>query len=410
MRMLGMILVTWCSLLMASLAHADNVEDVFRANLSAGTYEQGAAALASLSAVDPARAAAAAGMLRFAGAIEHLGQAFYRHGLSAPASNRGGMMMLPVLRMPVPLNPNPERLDYAGFRSILETLVRDLDAAEQDMSRLGDSDFKLPVDLATVAFDFNRNGKQDAGEKLVDILAVLMGPADGPAPATMLLKWDTADVYWLRGYGRFVSAFAQFMLAHDFQPTFDKTFHVFFPKAGLPLGDALAANRAAQEMADAALGDGIAFLHLLNWEVKDRARLDDARLRLAAMTELSPLSWKAARAETDNDGEWLPNAKQTQAFTGSTSEDQVIDGWLAVMGELHDVLEGRKLVPHWRFDKGLNLKAYLDGTPRFDLVLLLAGTDAVQWLEDGPVSDSMRWNELMSTFRGNFLGYALWYN
>jgi hypothetical protein len=46
----------------------------------------------------------------------------------------------------------------------------------------------------------------------------------------------------------------------------------------------------------------------------------------------------------------------------------------------------------------------------FDLVLLITGTDAVPYLEDGSVSSGAEWNNLMQVFRGNFLGYALWYN
>ena len=46
----------------------------------------------------------------------------------------------------------------------------------------------------------------------------------------------------------------------------------------------------------------------------------------------------------------------------------------------------------------------------FDLVLLVAGPDAVAWLEDGPVSDMATWNRMMDVFQGNFLGYAMFLN
>jgi hypothetical protein len=230
------------------------------------------------------------------------------------------------------------------------------------------------------------------------------------------VNFDTADIYWLRGYGRFVSGFAQFMLAHDFEGTFDSTFHVFFPKSGLPQGDLLAQN-SEQMPGDLAgmndqgtIGDAIAFIHLINWPTADAARLADARVRWRAMADLSPKSWAAARKETDNDREWLPNAKQTQAITGSTNTDQVIDSWLAVMAEAGDILDGKKALPHWRFAKGMNLNKLFTQSKRFDLVLLITGTDAVKYLDDTPVSTSARWNELMSAFGGNFLGYAVWFN
>jgi hypothetical protein len=224
------------------------------------------------------------------------------------------------------------------------------------------------------------------------------------------LNFDTADIYWLRGYDRFISAFAQFLLAHDFEQEFKSTFHVFFPNAGLSIGEKLNANRSARPYADGEIGDVIAFIHLVNWPVVDRARLSDVRSRLLDMATLSPKSWAASRRETDNDLEWLPNAKQTDGITQAKITDEQIDGWITVMNEFANVLDGKELMPHWRFDKGMNVKRYFAESKRFDLVLLITGTDAVDYLENGPVSTSARWNEMMRTFEGNFLGYALWFN
>lgn len=80
------------------------------------------------------------------------------------------------------------------------------------------------------------------------------------------------------------------------------------------------------------------------------------------------------------------------------------------MTEMEQVLDGRKLLPHWRFAQGMNLQKFLDDGKSFDLVLLLAGQDARPWLESGPVSDTATWNNLTQAFRGNFLSYALWFN
>jgi hypothetical protein len=97
-------------------------------------------------------------------------------------------------------------------------------------------------------------------------------------------------------------------------------------------------------------------------------------------------------------------------LTGASLANDIIDGWLAVMGEFAAILDGKKLMPHWRFDRGMNVKRMFEESKRFDLVLLISGTDAVDYLEDGPVSDSATWNQLMAIFQGNFLGYALWFN
>jgi hypothetical protein len=297
------------------------------------------------------------------------------------------------------------------LRDILERFVSDLDTADASLAKLGDEELKLPVDIASLRIDFNADGKPGNQESIAAILVELMGPPSDPAVLNqMKVNFDTADIYWMRGYSRFLSAFAQFLLAHDFHETFDKTFHLFFPAAGLATGDKLAANRTAMPYADAEIGDLVAFVHLLNWPVVDPARLSDVRVRLLDMTKLSAMSWAAARRETDDDLEWLPNGRQKGALTGEPLNDEVIDGWLKVMSETGAVLDGRKMLPHWRFDRGMNIKRYFAESKRFDLVLLAAGTDAVTYLDDGPVSDSATWNELMSTLRGNFLGYALWFN
>jgi hypothetical protein len=355
-----------------------------------------------------AKSAAEAGVWQFKAAIEHLGQSLYRFGLTAP--DRHQVIMLPILRMPVPVNLHPEKVTYAAFRQILETLVVDLDASESSMAKLGDVDFKMPIDLACIHFDFDQDGKTGAAETLPAVLAGLMLPSDTAPLPKLNVHFDTADIYWLRGYGRFISSFAQFLLAHDFEKSFNSTAHMFFPHSGLALGEKLNANRTTAPFADAEIGDLIALLHLVSWPVVEPERLANVRVRLVAMSVLSPLSWAAARRETDNDLEWMPNAKQTDSMTGATNSDEQINTWIAVMAEFGDVLEGKKLLPHWRFDKGLNVKRFFESSRYFDLVLMVTGTDAVTYLEDGSVSSSSRWNNLMGAFEGNFLGYALWYN
>jgi hypothetical protein len=392
-------------LLLSTFASAGPAADLLTKHLEAGTLSDGIATLEPMIKGGDKEALAARGTLKFLAGVEHLGQAFHRHGLEVATGNP--MMQLPVLRMPVPPNSNPEQLDYLKFRKIFETLVADLDAAELDLAAVEKSEVKLPINLALVRFDLSGDGKAEAYESLGIMLGEMMR---GEQPTSAVIAFDTADVYWLRGYAKFLGAFAQFFLAHDFETAFNKTFHMYFPRAGLPLAEKLARPDPANPYRGDAIGDGVAFLHLINWKTVEPARAKDARLRLMAMASLSRESWAAARAETDNDREWLPNAKQASAFGIAPVTDEVIDGWLAVMAEFEAVLDGRKLLPHWRFNEGINLKRLLDEGTNFDLVLLAAGADALPWLEPGPVSDSTSWNNLMRVFQGNFLGYALWFN
>ncbi|MGQ0486057.1 MAG: hypothetical protein ACT4SY_11995 [Hyphomicrobiales bacterium] len=395
---------------LAGSGRAGEANDVLVRHLYAGSLAEGGGELQALAqSGDPATAAeaqAARGMLAFAAAVERLGQSLHRHGLETPESR---MMMLPILRLPVPPNAQPEKLDYRMFRAILQNLVEDLTTAEAALAATGGNDVKFTVDLLQVRLDLDGDGKAGDYETLGAMLRAL---AQAPAPggSGMAISFDTADIYWLRGYAQFIMAAAQFALAHDFQATFDKTFHVFFPNAGLPLAKELRRPIAGDRFSEGGIGDAIAFIHLLSWPVAEPARLADVRLRLKAMAALSRQCWQAARLETDDDREWLPNGKQISALTSLPVNDQTIDGWLAVMQEFELILDGRKLVPHWRFDRGMNVRRMFEESKRFDLVLLLTGTDAALYLEDGPLSSSGDWNSLMGVFQGNFLGYALWFN
>lgn len=397
-------------LVLAGPVRAGEANDLLVRHLYAGSLAAGEQELLPLAqSVDPATAAearAARGMLAFVAAIERLGQSLHRHGLETSQST---MMSLPILRLPVPPNPRPENLDYQKFRAILQKLAADLATAESLLAEIGGKDVKLTVDLLQARLDLDGDGKAGDYESLGAMMQAL-SRAPAPGPAEMTVSFDTADIYWLRGYMKFIAAAAEFGLAHDFQPTFDKTFHVFFPNAGLPLAKELRRPVTGNVWADGAIGDAIAFIHLISWPTAEPARLADVRLRLKAMAALSRQSWQAARAETDNDREWLPNARQTGALTALPVTDQTIDGWLAVMQEFELILDGQKLIPHWRFDRGLNIRRMFEESKRFDLVLLLTGTDAVPYLENGPLSSTADWNNLMRVFQGNFVGYALWFN
>lgn len=394
-----------CLGLLCAPAYAGPAADLLAQHAYDGTLAEGVTALDPLVQKGDIEARAARGSLKFLIAIEHLSQAFYKHGFETASG--GPMLNLPIMRIPVPPNPAPEKLDYAGFRNIFETLASDLDAAEADLQQVGNTDVKLPLDLARLRLDMNGDGKAADYEAIGKIIETLSH--GDPSTTPPIVAFDTADIYWLRGYDRFISAFAQFMLAMDFQETFDKTFQIYFPHAGLPLAGKLTRTDPSA-WSDGAVGDAIAFLHTISWDVTDPERLKDVRLRLRAMAELSAKSWASARQETDNDREWLPNAKQTGVFPSLAASDEQINTWLLVMGEFEAVLDGQKLLPHWRFVQGLNARHMFEEMKHFDLVMLVAGPDAVPWLETGPVSDMTTWNRMMDVFQGNFLGYALFFN
>jgi hypothetical protein len=86
------------------------------------------AALESAAPGDPA-SAYAAGAGEFFTALEILANGLHRHGFESPQS-----FMLPLMRLPVPDNPNPEPLTYEQFRAIL---VAFRDRLEKSAATLG---------------------------------------------------------------------------------------------------------------------------------------------------------------------------------------------------------------------------------------------------------------------------------
>ena len=131
--------------------------------------------------------------------------------------------------------------------------------------------------------------------------------------------------------------------------------------------------------------------------------------RLKNAIGLSRKTWAAVLAETDDDNEWLPGPNQKGVLDMPVTAD-MIGSWLAMLDQVEEVLDGRKLAPHPRFVRGINVKrVFLEPKP-FDLVLWITGHGVLPFLEDGPVVDGRTWGQASVAFRGQFISYALWFN
>jgi hypothetical protein len=87
-----------------------------------------------------------------------------------------------------------------------------------------------------------------------------------------------------------------------------------------------------------------------------------------------------------------------------------IAAWYQVLDEADAILDGEKLVPHWRLRQGINLRRVFEEPQPFDLVLWITGPAALPYLEDGPVSTSEEWARMIEAFEGSFGLFALWVN
>jgi hypothetical protein len=158
------------------------------------------------------------------------------------------------------------------------------------------------------------------------------------------------------------------------------------------------------------LFDAVAFARTLSWVVVEPRRLKAAREHLLQVMAINRNTWRLARLETDNDREWLPNAKQTAPFKSQSITDKIIDSWLATTALAAEVLRGEKLLPHPRFRKGLNLRKFLDGAKRIDFVLIATGHDLVPHLENGQVVDEKAWSAITQPMGRHVGQYANWFN
>lgn len=391
--------------------------DLARAALSATTVASRDGALANLEAMqdgDPV-AAYAAGSLQFFVALEKLGAGLHRHGFESPQS-----FMVPLMRLPVPDNPNPEPLDYEGFRKLLADFHDAMAKSAATLAKVpAGADIGLEVDLYKLGIDLNEDGNIAPDESAAAIMAALANsgmPTDG-APPPLTFRFDRADGYWLQGYANFLMAQADFWLAHDFKSAFDQSFQMLFPRARLPMQDMLVPldnNNGSIFSSEWRIADFISFVHLINWQVVEPERSKAARAELLEMIRLSREDWKAIRAETDNDREWLPGPQQTGAnlLTGMEVTEEQVQAWHAALQMAEDLLEGRKLLPHFRFaDKGINMKKFFEEPQTFDLVLSLTGPGVVPYLEKGDILSSDEWWALQNEFGSTgFMTFAIWAN
>lgn len=367
----------------------------------------------------------ALGVVKVLSAIEHLGQEQYQYG-----AMNGQLSNLPVFRLPIPVNPNPEEITYTQVRQVFSHLQTRMLSAEAELAKveLNKQEVKLSIDLLSIRLDLNGDGKTDDKESFAVLFGVANRVRAGTPAADLKVMFDNGDVPWLRGYCHFLCAVCDVMLAYDHQRMFDVSGQLVYPKAVPPRGGGELLNVVEPGNRDfiREIMDAVAAIHLADFPLKEPQRMSSARGHLLEMIRTSRESWVLIEAETDNDQEWLPNPKQTGVLRVPVTRE-FIDGWHGVLAEMEDLLEGRKLVPFWRdysgdfffsgrgdnipaTGRGVNLKRFFEEPPRFDLVLLLQGTAALPYVEKGALSRPETWNNLTRVFQGQFFGFAIWFN
>ena len=450
--------------LLGSAALASDFTERFQVEL----YSARTGAAADLAAAEIERnpsddtAQFALGFARFAGAVEALIQSLHRYGLynAAEESQLFGLAGFPFLRLPVPENPAPDPVSYEALREMLRAFGDDLAEAEAVLAKAGTRTVELPLDLARIRLDLDGDGEASESEYLLMIFEAVAGPVrvvSGPEP--FLVDFDASDAAWLQAYTHLLMAMVDFPLAYNWQEAYAASFHGLFPDSFTPrtklsslMGDLQAklaeigppvplrqpdcsprssadckgewaqyieawqelreseSYRIEKSLEYGSIADLIAFIHLNHWPVVEPDRMANALGHLESMVELSRENWRRILAETDDAREWIPGPSQSGVLVGMRIDQARVDGWLAFLDEFEMVLKGEKLLPHWRFLQGFNLRRMFLEPRTFDIVLFAQGAAIVPYLEDGPIANKATWRQITNVFGGDFFRYFIWIN
>lgn len=452
-------------------AHAD---EKFAEDIEAALYagDMSAAAERSLTRLaevpGDGQALFALGAGQFLDAVAHLGQGLHRHGLRSEYDLDAasfGLMNLPFLRLPVPPNPSPEPVTYEALRGILDRFVSDMAIAETTLSGVSDENFDISLDLAQIRLDFNGDGIADENELLLGAFHAVTGPVG--ADSGFRVDFDQSDAPWLQGYSHLLMAMAEFLLAHDWESTFNLTFHSLFPETDLPSAELESAIWKALDYLETSLdengnpphnfhwywgmgllgpeegpgafqkwrsspegqkfylyekakflvefgtiGDLIAFVHLFNWPVVEPDRMVGVRTHLLSMIGLSRENWRRIQSESDNKREWVPKpAAQSGIFNQMRVTEARVVGWNLFLDEFEAILNGEKLVPHWRIlNRGVNVRRMFEEPRTFDPVLIGQGSAILPYLEEGELTSGETFWRINALLDRGFLRYFIWFN
>ena len=349
----------------------------------------------------------ALGGVSFLRAIETSLQSRYRTGA-------GGSSEIPLLRLPVPPNDDPDPFEPQQIADIFRTALADFAVAETALAQI-DGDVSLPIDITAIWFDIDESGTQDPGEDLLTVTGATLG-ARPLQDGALIVQFDTADVAWLRAYAHLLSGVSEVVLAYD--PT----------EAITTVTEASAIFGPNTIVGSQDWVDQTAIILLALRQEPDANRTRGALAHFEAMVAQNLIFWDRVADETDNNAEWIPNATQTSAFGVTLSQD-VANSWQAILREGGAILKGETVLPYWRLDrndlhvgiagtgeesvitaKGINLRKMFTDPAPVDLVLWFQGAGALPYFDKGTLANSRNWDQFLRLLGGDAPLYALWLN
>lgn len=342
--------------------------------------------------------------LHFLGGIEAALQLRWQTGVQADWSE------LPILRLPIPENPDARPFEPKDFTRLVADLDAEMEAARAALDQLGDKPFALDIRMADLWFDINSNGARDEGEDIGSVTGLALGGGRmvGVEMQDPAITFDTADAAWLSAYTHFLSAFSSITLAYDPEPAIQRVLDS--SKAIYALwGDTPPHN--AMDMMFGRQADRAAMVLFALSKTPDKALAQDGYDHLLAMIQENRRFWAMVALETDNQGEWIPNETQASGL-GIFMPPGTAERWQAVLADAEKLLKGEALVPHWRFgaEAGINVKKMFENPPPVDLITWIQGEGLLPYAEKGPQMSAASWRDFEDLVQGDSMLFAVFLN
>lgn len=397
----------------AVTATAGLADDTTSSSLIAARGPSAAAAALAEAPASPDRDLALAAA-RFLAGIEGAYQARWRIGATKP------VLPLPILGTPLPPNPDPRPMQP----DFLNGLAADLDRA-MALSRAalpkgpaaaagggdgGGDGAALVLRLPDLWLDVDGDGRRGPSEGLLDLIGIPVPEAVQPE-----IRFDAADADWLRAYTHLLQALSRLTLAFDPAPALAQRIALDAELArqfAAPPGE-LAREPSLDHFAETfgPMVDYAAVILQTLRNTPDAADIAEAAGHLRQMIAANRDFWAAVATETDNDREWIPNDGQ-QAALGFALPPGTGRRWLAILSDAEQVLEGRMLVPFWRFAPGygIDLSAWLKEPAPVDVISWIQGSAALPYARPGLTVGRENWDRFLTMFPGRAGLYMVLFN
>lgn len=363
----------------------------------------------------------ALGSVRFLRSVERAMQLRWQVGATVP------LAPIPLLSISLPPNPAPEPFRASLITEIMHGATDSLEGAEEALAAIStDADVGLVVKLDDLWLDIDGNGARGEQEGLLQTLLDAFGLAPGhfdentylwvpePIPAELLatkVRFDAADVPWMRAYGHLISGVADFALAFD--PT-EAITRVTGSTAEINARFASDMPSLLQQGVGPEAQGWIDMAAVFVYALRQQPDADLIASTFGHLKQTIALNhdvWRLVALETDNANEWIPGPAQ-QAALGFPLPPDTGSRWLAVLTELEQMLDGKLLLPYQMVppDAGINLEKWFEKPSSLDLIGWIQGGDALPYLEKGNVITWQAYWGFNQLFEGRGLLYAIFLN